>query len=269
MSVRSVAVLFAFFLCFRPAVSQTTEAELKSRLVGKPLYLRGYWRDDSLHFDSYGQLIGNAERFPYTLSGVDVIGVRLNADRLVLMGKRVGLEFKGITPKRVTLLVGKKPPFSDELMQITIDAPADGNFSRALDTIFADDLADLAPTLPQYWQRFAREKLLPASSTDSPSAATIATKRIGGGVKPPTIAKSKEPQFSQAARNLRYSGKSLINLWVGEDGKPSHLAVIRPAGLGLDEQALYSVQQYVFKPAMENDKPVLVELNIEVAFNVY
>src|SRR5215470_5134284 len=112
MYLRSVAALFAFFLCLRPAVSQTTEAELKSRLVRKPLYLRGSWRDDSLHFDSYGQLIGKSEISPFTLSGVEVIEARLDASGLVLMGKRVGLEFKGNSPKRVTLLIGKKPPFS-------------------------------------------------------------------------------------------------------------------------------------------------------------
>ncbi|WP_035349626.1 energy transducer TonB [Edaphobacter aggregans] len=246
---------------------------MKNRLVGKPLYLRGFWREDSLHFDSYGQLIGKSGLLSFTLCGAEVDKVRLERDGLILEGKRVGVEFKGKVAKRVVLQVGDRPPFSDEMMHIKIDPPADGDFSRAVDTIFADDLPDLAPVLPQYWQRFARENLSsnsPASATPvSSSSGTQPLRKIGGGIKPPTIAKSKEPQFSQAARNLRYSGKVLVNLWVGEDGKPSHLAVIRPAGLGLDEQALYAVQQYVFNPAKENDKPVLVELNIEVAFDVY
>jgi periplasmic protein TonB len=47
------------------------------------------------------------------------------------------------------------------------------------------------------------------------------------------------------------------------------LSVVRPAGLGLDEGALASVVQYVFQPAMQDGKPVLVELNIEVNFQVF
>ena len=36
-----------------------------------------------------------------------------------------------------------------------------------------------------------------------------------------------------------------------------------------DEKALEAVRQYKFKPAMENGKPVLVELNVEVNFQIF
>jgi protein TonB len=39
--------------------------------------------------------------------------------------------------------------------------------------------------------------------------------------------------------------------------------------MGLDEKALAAVKQYRFRPAMENGKPVLVELNVEVTFTVF
>jgi protein TonB len=39
--------------------------------------------------------------------------------------------------------------------------------------------------------------------------------------------------------------------------------------MGLDEKALEAVRQYKFKPAMENGKPVLVELNVEVNFQIF
>ena len=280
MRARLTAVLFALSLCLPVALcAQTTETDLKVRLIGKPLYLRSSWREDALHFDSYGQLIGKSGLLSFTLSGVEVDKVHLESNALVLEGKRMGVKFNDKIPRRVVLQVGDRRPFSEETMQITIDTPTDGNFSRALDAIFADGLPDLAPALPQYWQRFAHESLLPANSSNSPSSAATSppspattsspVKRIGGAIKPPTLAKAKEPQFSQAARALLYSGKVLINLWVGENGIPYHLAIVRPAGLGLDEQALYAVQQYVFKPAMENGKPVLVELNIEVKFDIY
>jgi protein TonB len=40
-------------------------------------------------------------------------------------------------------------------------------------------------------------------------------------------------------------------------------------GMGLDERALEAVREYKFKPAMENGKPVPVQLNIEVNFKIF
>jgi protein TonB len=40
-------------------------------------------------------------------------------------------------------------------------------------------------------------------------------------------------------------------------------------GSGLDENAVKAVQQYRFKPAMEGGKPVLVEVNVLVNFQMF
>jgi protein TonB len=37
----------------------------------------------------------------------------------------------------------------------------------------------------------------------------------------------------------------------------------------LDEQAVAAVSQYTFQPAMENGAPVVVELNVEVNFQIF
>jgi len=94
-------------------------------------------------------------------------------------------------------------------------------------------------------------------------------RRIGGGVSAPQLIFSVEPEFSEEARKAKVAGNVLVNLWVGTDGKPSHVHVIRGVGMGLDEKAKDAVMQYKFKPAMENGKPVLVELNVEVNFQIF
>jgi protein TonB len=38
--------------------------------------------------------------------------------------------------------------------------------------------------------------------------------------------------------------------------------------MGLDEKAVAAVKQYRFKPAMENGKPVMVEMYIDVTFTI-
>ena len=39
--------------------------------------------------------------------------------------------------------------------------------------------------------------------------------------------------------------------------------------MGLDEKAVEAVRQYKFKPAMENGKPVPVEIYVEVNFQIF
>ena len=94
-------------------------------------------------------------------------------------------------------------------------------------------------------------------------------RRIGGGVAAPQLIYSVEPEFSEEARKAKVAGNVLVNLWVDTNGLPSHVRVIRGVGMGLDEKAVEAVRQYRFKPAMENGKPVLVELNVEVNFQIF
>ncbi len=94
-------------------------------------------------------------------------------------------------------------------------------------------------------------------------------KRIGGGVSAPVLIYSVEPEFSEEARKAKVAGNVLVNLYVDQNGLPSHVRVIRGVGMGLDEKAVEAVKQYRFKPAMENGKPVLVELNVEVNFQIF
>jgi protein TonB len=94
-------------------------------------------------------------------------------------------------------------------------------------------------------------------------------RRIGGGVSAPVLIFQVEPEFSEEARKAKVAGNVLVNLWVDTNGNPSHVRVIRGVGMGLDEKAVEAVRQYRFKPAMENGKPVLVELNVEVNFQIF
>ena len=78
-----------------------------------------------------------------------------------------------------------------------------------------------------------------------------------------------DADFSEEARKAKFSGNVVVNLWVDQNGLPSHVHVIRGVGMGLDEKAIEAVKQYKFRPAMENGKPVTVEMNVEVNFQIY
>jgi protein TonB len=64
-------------------------------------------------------------------------------------------------------------------------------------------------------------------------------------------------------------GVVLVNLIVDQQGRPVNVHVLRGVGMGLDDKAVAAVKQYRFKPAREAGKPVAVELNVEVNFQIF
>lgn len=99
----------------------------------------------------------------------------------------------------------------------------------------------------------------------------------GGKVSPPKILSTHSPEYTELARKERITGVSVVSVIVGVDGKPSHVHVVRSisegldkklqsAALELDQKAIEAVEQYRFKPAMYQGKPVPVEININVGF---
>ena len=88
-------------------------------------------------------------------------------------------------------------------------------------------------------------------------------------MKPPKVLHMEEPGLTMPRAGLTYGGSVLINLWLSPNGIPSHLSVVKAAGLGLDERALEVVQKYTFAPATRNGTPVLVELRIDVNFQIF
>ncbi len=93
-------------------------------------------------------------------------------------------------------------------------------------------------------------------------------RQVGGGVSAPVPIFEPQPEFSEEARKTKTGGTVLVDLWVDVDGKPSHVHVLQGIGMGLDEKAMEAVKQYRFKPAMENGKQVVVEMNIVVTFDI-
>jgi periplasmic protein TonB len=94
-------------------------------------------------------------------------------------------------------------------------------------------------------------------------------RHVGGGVSSPEVIFKVEPEFSEEARKAKFMGVVTVNLIVDTKGLPQNVHISRGVGMGLDEKALEAVRQYRFKPAMENGKPVPVQVNVEVNFQIF
>jgi protein TonB len=85
---------------------------------------------------------------------------------------------------------------------------------------------------------------------------------------------------------MRLQAKVLVNLNVETDGRPSNVHAVRttffdskghitsePANpvvrRELEETATDATKQYRFKPALQRGKPVRVELNVEIPYQIY
>lgn len=56
---------------------------------------------------------------------------------------------------------------------------------------------------------------------------------------------------------------------VSPEGKASEIAVSRPIGFGLDENAVASIRKATFQPALKDGKPVPVLLDLTIQFRIY
>lgn len=90
----------------------------------------------------------------------------------------------------------------------------------------------------------------------------------GGVVDHPELFFRLEPEYSEEARKSRLQGQIALSLIVEPDGKVSGVRVLRPLGMGLDEQAIGAVMQWRFKPGMKEGKPVRVAAQVTVNFRL-
>ena len=56
---------------------------------------------------------------------------------------------------------------------------------------------------------------------------------------------------------------------VNTDGNPEQVHVVKSFGPEFDKAAVAAVEQYRFRPALQNGKPVPVKVNVEVNFRRY
>ncbi|HEX4605097.1 MAG TPA: TonB family protein [Candidatus Angelobacter sp.] len=92
---------------------------------------------------------------------------------------------------------------------------------------------------------------------------------VGDGVSAPRAIYTPEPEFSEEARKAKYQGVVVLNIIVGTDGRVHNPRVVRSLGMGLDEKAMEGVKTWKFDPSKKDGRAVAVEMNIEVAFNLY
>lgn len=136
----------------------------------------------------------------------------------------------------------------------------------ALDRIFAPNLdTEMIAAMPRFWQLYYKAA---AAKTDyHPSNPSVL--RQDQVDRRARLLTSFEPDSNQYAQNAGVAGLALYHVVIGPDGKPGEIAVARPIGFGLDENAVAAILKTRFQPAIKSGKPVAVLVDLIVEFRIY
>jgi protein TonB len=76
------------------------------------------------------------------------------------------------------------------------------------------------------------------------------------------------PSYPDLAREAGVDGQVVVQALVGKDGRVKDTRVVKSIAM-LDEAAVAAVKQWVFKPALSNNKPVAVWVAVPVRFSLH
>ena len=145
-------------------------------------------------------------------------------------------------------------------------AHAAGLMRDALDRIFALGIDDrLKASMPDFWKLYYQAA---AASTDyRPSDPAVLRQNMVD--KKARLVTTFEPESNEYAQAYAVAGMALYHTVIDADGKPGEIAVARPIGFGLDENAVAAIRKATFEPAIKDGKPVPVLLDLVVQFRIY
>ena len=120
-------------------------------------------------------------------------------------------------------------------------------------------------SLPDYWQFYF--KAAAAKSDYRPSDPAVL--RQSAVDQKARLLSTFDPPSNEYAQNAGVVGVAAYHVVVTESGRPGEIAIARPIGVGLDENAIASIRKASFAPALKNGKPVPVMLDLLVQFRIY
>jgi protein TonB len=101
-----------------------------------------------------------------------------------------------------------------------------------------------------------------------PAPAPKAPVRVGGDIKPPTLAHRVEPIYPEPAVQARLHGVVILEAIVNREGRVIEVTVLRSAGRLLDDAAITAVKQWVYRPLVLNGTPEQFVLTVVLTFNL-
>lgn len=286
--MRKVTALFTILIGALSTSLAATGSGLQTALTSKyehtVLILRHPVDRNHQKYSANGALLSGGKNAPWTVAGaIEISKVLVTPKMLRIEGKQEMLAFD---EKQKTMLPFKKDRRSAKL-EILLDNPLHSadEAETIIHRIFAMNDAELIDCMPGYWRSFlVKQAQAKQQTTSAPPSLPVEidlTKGTpsqdpnkvyhvnGKSVTAPKPVFTAAPRFSEEAKHARFQGTVVLSAIVDSTGKVTRPQIVRPLGLGLDEKAIEAVQTWQFQPATREGKPVAVEMDIEISFNLY
>jgi TonB family protein len=163
-------------------------------------------------------------------------------------------------------------PLAEELANgkgvFTTTSPAHASrvLLAALNNVFATGIdGKMLAGMPKFWRYYYQA----AAAKNDYSPADPAVMRQTNVDTKAKLLTNFEPGSNEYAQANGVAGMALYHVVIEADGKPGEIAVARPIGFGLDENAVESIRKAGFAPAVKDGKPVPVLLDLVVRFRIY
>jgi len=148
----------------------------------------------------------------------------------------------------------------------TSQAHANRLLRDALDAIFAPGLDQrMMAAMPVFWKLYYQGAA--AKADYRPADPSILRQNTVD--EKAHLLTSFEPDSNEFAQSAGVAGMALYHTVIDADGKPGEIAVARPIGFGLDENAVAAIRKAKFSPAMKNGQAVPVMLDLVVQFRIF
>jgi len=238
-----------------------------SLLVGKALFLRGFYLSNELTYDADGRVQGTPKVGDWTLAAVNVLKVeRRGAGEIELDGVRVAIRYNTDSHEF------QRHALNDEKMRLLVK---DTGKAKQLETAFAAMFAvgidpGLQRAMPDYWRHYFDPTL--AWPEDALNGQTIyALYGVGDQAKDVTAPKVEhrvDAKYGEFAVRDKVQGPLQLRLVVDAGGVPRRIAVARPLGYGLDASAVEAMTKWRFAPGMREGSAVACGVAVEQQFSL-
>jgi TonB family protein len=248
-------------------VSVDKTMEVAGTLIGKSLFLRGFYLANDLSYDAAGRVVGSPKVGDWTLAAVNVLKVeRKAAGEIELDGVRVAIRYN------VDAHEFQRHALNDEKMRLMVK---DSDDAKQLEAAFAAMFAvgidpALQRAMPDYWRHYFDPNL--AWPQDALSAQTIyalyGAVDQAKDVTAPKVEHRVDPKYGEFAVRDKVQGALQVRVVVDAGGAAQRVAVSRPLGYGLDASAVEAMTKWRFAPATRDGSAVPAGVVMEQQFSL-
>jgi TonB family protein len=283
ISTRLRLALVTLLLCVQLAWSSSVGDQFAADYQGKILTLRHFYAGEHLKFHADGTLEGDAPIGPWTVDGQLLVNeAKLQKSNLVIRGRRLILlyESKSKTFQDALTVARNSDQQSRDIekslraldvdieIALSTEQPEQKEVSASMQAVFLTSGESMIDIVPACWRSyFELQDHRPPKPQDPGNP--VYTYSVNGGIVPPRITYDPEPEYSDAARKVKWQGAVLVSLIVEPAGTVRDVQIANPLGAGLDEKSVEAVSTWKFDPAQKDGKAVPLALKVEATFHLY